>query len=81
MGNTRRQAVPAATFVQAYMESFAAGDGIEGVSQRTGLSSGSVSTRAANYRKEHGLELPKFPRGGGASLDVGGLQSLIDSFN
>ena len=78
---TRKDAVPAAVFVKAYMEAFNAGEGIAGVTQRTGLSSGSVSTRAANYRKEHGLNLPTFERSGGSTLDIDSLKSLIDSFS
>jgi len=65
-------------FVDAYMESFTAGEGVKGVASRLNLSEGSVTTRASNMRKV-GIALPKFPVGGGNKLDVSGANERIQA--
>lgn len=79
MTKQRAARVPATIFVQAVMEAHRNGEGVDAVAEATGLSAGAVSTRMSQYRKEHGLNLPKFPRGGGggAKLDIGELTALI----
>ncbi len=80
MTKQRATRVAATVFVQAVMEAHKNGEGVDAVAEATGLSAGAVSTRMSQYRNEHGLNLPKFPRGGGggAKLDISELSALID---
>ena len=63
-------------FVAAYLESFYAGEGVKGVASRLNLAEGSVTTRASNMRND-GIDLPKFPVGGGNKRDKAALNDLI----
>jgi transposase len=65
-------------FVAAYMESFTAGEGVKGVATRLNIAEGSVTTRASNMRKD-GIELPKFPVGGGNKRDKTALNEQIQA--
>lgn len=65
-------AVSAEAFVKAWQKATTVSD----VSKATGLTPASASARAAQYRKR-GVNLKKFPRQGGARLDIDALNALV----
>ncbi len=63
---TRRAPVGQEAFIEAVYAAHAAGDGVNGVCERTGLTKGSVEARMTKYRTDKGIPLPTFAGGKGA---------------
>lgn len=75
----KRVNVPAETFVKAWQASNSLDEVIEKLNaEGHEVQAGSLTTRAAGYRSK-GINLKKFPRQGGRSLDVEALKKLIES--
>lgn len=73
-GSTR---VSMERFIQTWEDVVDEGGGTDEVAKRLGLSPGTCTQRASNYRTKHGLDLSAMPKGGGSRLKVDAGKELL----
>lgn len=61
----------------SFITTWESSNSLQEVADKLGITPASAGQRASNYRREHGIDLKKMQRGGGAKLDVSAAKELL----